>query len=151
MTQTGPVDYYRILKVKSSATGEQLRAAYLSLAKEQHPDRGGSLQAMRRLNQAYETLRDPSKRAEYDAWYRNYKVDKRLGLDDDLDIEEVDEFLREVYVAERRQRWMSPFMVGLSVAIAVVLVFVVFEVGHMLTTSDTAQAAPVVADQKAKQ
>ena len=120
------------------------------LAKQQHPDRGGSHQAMRRLNQAYETLRDNTKRADYDSRYRGYKTDKKLGLHDDLDFDEVDEFLREVYVQQRRRLWLSPFMIGVSVAVAVMLLFVVVEVTRMLTTAETAQAAPTLRGQKAQ-
>lgn len=53
-TQT---DYYRVLGVQRNATQIEIRQAYVRLAKELHPDRGGSVEAMRNLNRAYHALR----------------------------------------------------------------------------------------------
>ena len=62
-------DYYRILQVDPDATPDQIKAAFRRLALIYHPDLAKDPQApeqMKRLNVAYEVLRDPSKRAEYD-------------------------------------------------------------------------------------
>jgi molecular chaperone DnaJ len=63
-------DYYEILGVKRSATEQDVKGAYRSLAKEFHPDRNaGDKEAERRfkeVNEAYEALKDPQKRAAYD-------------------------------------------------------------------------------------
>lgn len=63
-------DPYDVLGVGQDATAEAIRAAYLAGAKRFHPDAVGaetSVDAMRRLNLAYEVLRDPVRRAEHDA------------------------------------------------------------------------------------
>lgn len=63
-------DPYEVLGVGAEATAEEIRSAYLAGAKRFHPDAIGaeaSDEAMRRLNLAYELLRDPARRAEYDA------------------------------------------------------------------------------------
>ncbi|TVR99973.1 MAG: molecular chaperone DnaJ [Rhodospirillales bacterium] len=63
-------DYYRILGVERDAGPEDLKRAYRKLAMQCHPDRNpGDKDAERRfkeLNEAYEVLRDPQKRAAYD-------------------------------------------------------------------------------------
>jgi|GEM_PF-3904654 len=62
-------DYYRILQVHPEASLEVIQAAYRRLARQRHPDSGGSDVAMQELNEAYEVLSDPLKRREYDRWY----------------------------------------------------------------------------------
>lgn len=62
-------DYYRILQVHPEASPEVIQAAYRRLARQRHPDSGGSDAAMQELNEAYEVLSDPVKRREYDRWY----------------------------------------------------------------------------------
>jgi uncharacterized membrane protein YsdA (DUF1294 family) len=65
-------DYYAILGVPRNATPEEIREAYRRLAKEYHPDKNPSPEAEERfklVNEAYQVLSDPAKRAEYDALY----------------------------------------------------------------------------------
>jgi len=45
-----------ILDVDSGATSDTVRAAYRQKVKETHPDHGGSTDAFKRVNEAYETL-----------------------------------------------------------------------------------------------
>jgi curved DNA-binding protein CbpA len=65
-------DHYAILGVPRNATPEEIKEAYRRLAKEYHPDKNPSPEAEERfklINEAYQVLSDPAKRAEYDALY----------------------------------------------------------------------------------
>lgn len=61
-------DYYAILEVSPTATTAEIKRSYRRLARLHHPDL--NKQALdthiKRLNEAYEVLRDPVKRAAYD-------------------------------------------------------------------------------------
>ena len=62
-------DLYRVLHVDASADSAAIRVAYRGLAAVYHPDHAGAAGElrMRELNLAREVLRDPERRAAYDA------------------------------------------------------------------------------------
>jgi curved DNA-binding protein len=59
-------DYYAALGVPKTATADDIKRAFRRLASQHHPDKGGDTQKFQAIQQAYATLSDEQKRAEYD-------------------------------------------------------------------------------------
>jgi len=59
-------DYYAVLGVPRTATADEIKQAFRRLASQHHPDRaGGDTQKFQAIQEAYATLGDEQKRAEY--------------------------------------------------------------------------------------
>ena len=70
-------DYYETLGVPRTATAEQIRKAYRTLARKFHPDvnkEKGAEDKFKQINEAYEVLKDDDKRRRYDALGANWKA-----------------------------------------------------------------------------
>ena len=75
-------DYYEILQVHEKAEPEVIQAAYKRLAIKYHPDVNKSLDSeerMKMINIAYATLKEVSKRAEYDRKRIQGKVKEEIN------------------------------------------------------------------------
>lgn len=64
-------DYYTILGIEVQATGEEIRQAYRRCVREVHPDLNPqradwATEQLQRVNEAYDVLREPALRREYD-------------------------------------------------------------------------------------
>jgi molecular chaperone DnaJ len=62
-------DYYDILNVSRGADQEEIKKSYRRLARKYHPDvnkEEGAKEKLQEINNAYEVLSDPEKRARYD-------------------------------------------------------------------------------------
>lgn len=63
-------DYYERLGVSPEASQDEIRKAYLKLARKYHPDKTGgdkpAEEKLKAINDAYDTLKNPEKRKAYD-------------------------------------------------------------------------------------
>ena len=68
---TSKKDYYDVLQISRSASEEDIKKAFRKLALEFHPDRNrnaGAEDKFKEVNEAYQVLSDPKKRATYDRY-----------------------------------------------------------------------------------
>jgi curved DNA-binding protein len=73
-TTTG--DYYQVLGVDRSASGQDIQRAYRKLARRFHPDINkdpGAEERFKQVNEAYEVLSDEKKRARYDRFGEHWR------------------------------------------------------------------------------
>ncbi len=74
MSATGARDFYDVLGVSRGADEKEIKRAFRRLARKYHPDANpGNKEAEKKfkeISEAYETLRDPEKRAQYDRFGR---------------------------------------------------------------------------------
>jgi len=66
-------DYYEVLGASEAASPREIERLYKRLAHQRHPDRGGTEEDMKTLNEAYQVLHDETRRKEYDS-LRNRSV-----------------------------------------------------------------------------
>ena len=75
-------DYYEILGVDRGADAKEIKARYRKLARQYHPDlqtgdakkKKEAEEKFKRINEAYEVLSDPEKRAKYDRLGANWRM-----------------------------------------------------------------------------
>ncbi len=60
-------DYYQILGADETTSHRDIERLYKRLAARHHPDRGGTEENMKSLNEAYRVLKDEALRRDYDS------------------------------------------------------------------------------------
>jgi len=122
-------DYYDVLGVSRTAKPEEIRSAYRALARKYHPDVAKSEKdaeaKFKEINEAYEVLKDPEKRKQYDLLGANYKAGQefrpgagqpRGGGQDGFNFGGFSDFFEAVFGAGSRgagaQPGPSPFGAG---------------------------------------
>lgn len=67
-------DYYQTLGVNKNASKDEIKKAFYKLAHKYHPDKKeGDEKKFKEVNEAYQTLSDDQKRAQYDRFGSNYQ------------------------------------------------------------------------------
>lgn len=63
-------NYYQVLGASEDASHREIELLYKRLAHLRHPDRGGTEEEMKALNEAYQVLHDETTRKQYDSQRR---------------------------------------------------------------------------------
>lgn len=107
------VDFYEALEVSPNASAETVERVFRYLAKQNHPDfsENADVKKFARLVEAYETLRDPKLRADYDKVYEKQAEEKVQLVEDagnaDKDVAERHHLL-SLFYARRRRNMKEP-------------------------------------------
>ena len=76
-------DYYEALGISKGASADEIKKAYRQMAKKYHPDMNPdnkeAEQKFKEVNEAYEVLSDPDKKAKYDQ-YGHAAFDQSAGF-----------------------------------------------------------------------
>jgi curved DNA-binding protein CbpA len=116
MEETVVTDYYEILEISSNASADTVERVFRYLARRYHPDHPetGNAQKFSEVVKAYEVLRDPAKRAQYDVNYK-YRLEysTKLAVEaSDKDSIEFDTVIQEqllsILYVKRRRNMLNP-------------------------------------------
>jgi len=76
-------DYFLILQVHYLASDEVIKAAYKRLCQIHHPDQGGKRHLFHDLQEAYESLMDPKKKADYMKVWMKFNIhEEKFHMDE---------------------------------------------------------------------
>ena len=117
MELTSETDYYELLQISANAEPDTIHRVYRLLAPRFHPDNleTGDEGRFREITEAYHTLSDPEKRAQYDIVHERRRqqrwrlVSQSARTDNDFDAEKVVRLtILEVLYSRRRTEPYEP-------------------------------------------
>jgi curved DNA-binding protein CbpA len=119
MAAEEPVDYYEALQVSPSAEPDTIHRIYRLLAQRFHPDNRetGDANRFRLVNEAYQELSDPARRARYDVVYHQQQRDRvrivsaGATAEEDFEVEQINRLT--VLEALQSKRRLEPNTSGM--------------------------------------
>ena len=106
------MDYYEILEISKTATEVEIKKAYRKLAMKYHPDKNpGDKEAeekFKQINEAYEVLSDPEKRARYDRYGKEGLNGFSSGGFNGFNFDDIFDAFNDIFGGAGRSRKQEP-------------------------------------------
>ena len=118
-------DYYEVLQVSVNADPDTIHRLFRILAQRFHPDNQatGDADQFRLLTEAYETLSDPARRAQYDVQYAEHRKERSkllaemVRVQTDVEFEQLARMtILEALYAQRRLEPRQPGVMDADLA-----------------------------------
>lgn len=91
------MNYYDILGIQKTASADEIKQAYKKLARDHHPDRGGDSKKFAEINAAYDVLKDPAKRQEYDHSFQRRYTTSNTFTANEFDFDFFNDFFEKTF------------------------------------------------------
>lgn len=131
-------DPYAVLGVDAAAAHDDIRRAWLALARRHHPDRGGDPAQMQAVNEAWAVLGDPARRRAWDHEHGRaiagggWEAPARPTVDGGFDLDDPDLLDARPLVEPRRSAFDLVPVALFALAVAVGCVALVLDAPAML-------------------
>jgi len=95
------IDYFLELEVHMLASEDVIKAAYKKLSQKYHPDNGGDVEKLLRVQEAYAVLSDVTQRRDYtEFWIKSHVKNSQMDEDISYTLEELIFYPLQKMVAE---------------------------------------------------